>query len=251
MFKEGNETLKKLGLKEADVKVYLACLENKQGLFVAEIAKITGIKRSTVNLILERLQERGFVTFHLEGARKRFSAEAPESLLFNFEEQVKDLRAFIPLLHMASEGNQKTKIRFFEGKEGVAKIYADSLLTLKMSDGAGKELLAISSGEDVFNLIPEHEKQFINKRIKERIPLRWIAPEGKVSRDLDKTSSQELRKIKFFDGKKYQFHVEIDVYADTVALMNLGKEPSGVIIENKDLAQSVRSLFNLIWDSLD
>lgn len=242
--------LKRLGLKEAEVQVYLAFLENKQGLFVAEVAKLTGIKRSTVNLILDRLQERGFITFHLEGARKLFSAEAPESLLFNFEEQVKDLRAFIPLLRIASGGDKKTKVRFFEGKEGVDKIYTDTLLTLKMSKDPKKELLAISSGEDVFAVIPTHEKQFINKRVKERIPIRWIAPDGKISRELDKTSTKEFRKMKFFDGKKYQFHIEIDVYADKVALVSLGKESSGVIIENKNLAQSLRSLFNLIWDSI-
>lgn len=244
------EMLSNLGLKEADTRVYFTCLENKQGLFVAEVTSLTGIKRSTVNLILERLEERGFVTHHLDGARKLYSAEPPESLLFNFEEQVKDLRGLIPLLRIAGGGDKKTKIRFFEGKEGVDKIYTDTLLTLKMNRDPKKELLAISSGEDVFQTMPEHEKRFIGKRVKERIPLRWIAPESKVSRELDKTSAKEFRKMKFFDGKKYQFHIEIDVYADKIALINLGKEKSGVIIENEELSHSLRSLFNLIWDSL-
>ncbi|MBU6323628.1 MAG: hypothetical protein KGI41_02600 [Patescibacteria group bacterium] len=250
MHEEAKEMLKKLGLKEADVEVYLACLANKQGLFVAEIAKKTRIKRSTVNLILERLSGKGFVTHHLEGARKLYAAEPPEALLFDFEEYVKDLRALIPILRIASGGDKHTKIRFFEGKDGVDKIYADQLLSLKMSRDPKRELLAISSGEDVFQIVPRHERAFIDKRVKERIPIRWIAPEGKVSRELNKTSAKEYRKMRFFDGKRYQFHVEIDVYADKVSLINLRKDWGGIVIENKELALSMRSLFNLIWDSL-
>jgi hypothetical protein len=166
------------------------------------------------------------------------------------EDSLKDLRSAIPLLYVASGNDKKTKIRFFEGKDGVEKIYTDSLFTMKMSRDQNKEILAVSSGEDVFQASPEHQKKFIDKRIKERIPIRWIAPEGKVSRELDKTSDEELRKMKFFDSKRYRFHIEIDVYADKIALINLNKEPGGVIVENKELAESFRSLFNLLWDSL-
>jgi len=250
MLEDVQKILNRIGLKDNEIKVYLTCLKNKQGLFVAEIAKETGIKRSTVNLILERLGGKGFVTYHLDGNRKLFSAESPETLLFHLEEPVTDLRGLIPLLHIASGTDKRTKIRFFEGKEGVEKIYTDTLLTLKINKNPGKELLAISAGEDVFEVMPEHQKKFINKRIKERIPIRWIAPEGKVSRELDETSSKEFRKMKFFDSKKYKFHIEIDVYADKIAIIGLGGDVGGVIIENKSLAESFRSLFNLLWDSI-
>ncbi|MDP2655505.1 MAG: helix-turn-helix domain-containing protein [bacterium] len=250
MFENIQKILNRIGLKDTEIKVYLVCLENKQGLFVAEIAKETDIKRSTVNLILERLNEKGFVTYHLDGNRKLFSAESPEALLFHLEESVTDLRGLIPLLRITSGIDKQTKIRFFEGKEGVEKIYTDILLTLKINKDPKKEQLAISSGEDVFEITPEHQKQFINKRVRERIPIRWIAPEGKISRELDKTSSKEFRKMKFFDSKKYQFHIEIDVYSNKIALISLSKEHTGIIVENKALAESFRSLFNLLWDSI-
>lgn len=250
MLEDVGKILNRIGLKDPEIKVYLTCLENKQGLFVSEIAKKTGIKRSTVNLIIDRLTERNFITYHLDGSRKLFSAEPPESLLFHLEDSLSDLRGLIPLLRITSGGDKKTKIRFFEGKEGVEKIYTDTLLTLKINRDPKKELLAISSGADVYDLIPEHRKQFINKRVKERIPIRWIAPEDKISRKLDETSAKEFRQMKFFDKRKYQFNIEIDVYADKIALISLSGERNGVIIENKSLAESFRSLFNLLWDSI-
>lgn len=244
------QTLEKLGLKEHEIKVYFTCLANKQGLFVAEITKLTGIKRSTVNLILDRLVKKGFVTFHVDGSRKLFSAESPESLLFQFEDSLNDLRHLIPLLHMAAGADKKTNVRFFEGKDALDKILTDVLITLKLAHGERKELLEISSGQDVFEVQPDHRRKFIDRRIKERIPLRWISPESPLARELDKTSKKEHRKIKFFDSKKYQFQMEVDIYADKIALIDLGKDPSGVIVENKLLADSFRSLFNLVWDHL-
>lgn len=244
------KTLNRVGLKDPEIKVYLTCLENKQGLFVAEITKETGIKRSTVNLILDRLSEKGFVTYHLDGSRKLFSAESPETLLFHLEESLTDLRGLIPLLRITSGADKQTKIRFFEGKDSIEKIYHDILLTMKINRDPQKEILEISSGEGTFEIMPEHRKQFINKRIKERIPIRWLAPDEPISRKLDETSAKEFRKIKFFDSKKYKFNVEIGIYANKVSLVSLSKEHGGVIIENKSLAESFRSLFNLLWDSL-
>ena len=250
MLEDIKKILAHLGLKESEIKVYITCLENKQGLFVSEVAKITGIKRSSVNLILDRLNTKGFVTYHLEGARKLFSAEQPETLLFRLEDSLKDFRALIPLLRATSGADKRTKVRFFEGREGIDKIFTDILLTMKINKDSKKEVCAVSSGKDIFEFLPEHQKDFINKRIKERIPIRWIAPDSKISRELNKQSAAEYRKMKFFDPAKYQFNIEIDIYADKIALISFGKELSGVVIENKGLSGSFRGLFNLLWDSL-
>lgn len=193
---------------------------------------------------------KSFLTFHLEGARKLYIAEQPEALLFHLEDSLKDFRALIPLLRATTGGDKDTKVRFFEGKDGVEKIFTDILLTMKISKESKKEICAISSGKDIFEFLPEHQKDFINKRIKERIPIRWIAPDSKISRELDKKSISEYRKMKFFDPAKYQFNIEIDVYADKIALISFGKELSGVIVENKSFANSFKGLFNLLWDSL-
>ena len=249
MLEDARQVLNRLGLKDAEISVYAALLENKQGLFVSEITKAAKIKRSTVNLILDRLTKKGFITYHLDGARKLFSAEQPESILFRFEDSLNDLRGLIPLLRITSGSDKKTKVRFFEGREGVEKIFTDILLAMKVSRDPNKEIVAVSSGKDIFKILPDHQKQFMDKRAKERVPLRWIAPESEISRGFD-TGQKDARTMKFFDGKKYQFNIEIDVYGDKIALINLDKEPNGVIIENRPLATSFKSLFNLLWDSI-
>lgn len=244
------DTLKKLGLKPADIEAYLILFQNPDGLFAAQVQKITNIKRSSLDLVLERLRNGGFITFHMEGSRKRYVAESPETLLQRFEESIEELRALVPLLRMTAAENEKTRVRFFEGKEGLEKIFSDILISMKISRQPKKEILIIASDKNIFDTLPNHQKDFIDKRVMAGIHARWIAPKGDASKKIDSSSKQELRQMKFFDGEKYPFTIEVDVYANNIALMNLGKDPSGVIIENRNLAESVRSLFNLTWDFL-
>lgn len=240
--------LNRFGFKDSEIKLYLLCVQNPEGLSVADLTQQGGFKRSTVNLMLERLQKQGFITYHLEGARKRFLAESPQVLLSQFEDSLDELKSLIPLLAMSGiEGG--TKVRFFEGRSGLEKMFADILLAMRINRNPKKEILLISSGKDIFDVLPDHQKQFIDKRVKTKIPTRWIAPDSPVVRELGKKSVDELRQLRFFDPKKYRFNIEIDIYGKNVAFMSLSNQPTGVIIENAHLAESFTSLFNLIWDA--
>jgi sugar-specific transcriptional regulator TrmB len=244
------ETLSRLGLKAADVQVYYACLQSSDGLFAAQIQKATGIKRSTLDLVIDRLRSLGFLTYHLDGSRKRYAAESPETLLSRFEDSLDELKMILPLLQM-SEGNQsQSKVKFFDGKEGLEKIFADILLVSRMSRDPREELLIVGSGKDIITTLPDHQRRFIDKRVRAKIPVRWIAPKSPTASQINKASAEELREMKFFDGQKYPLSIEMDIYGNNVALMSLDENPVGVIIENKSLASSLRSIFNLLWNSL-
>jgi len=242
--------LRQLGLKEAEVSIYFALLQSKYGLFISQITEQTKLKRSTINILVEHLEKKGFITHHLEGKRKVYTAESLESIVFRFEDLLTDLRQILPLLNMAMTGDQQTRMQFFEGKEGVENIFRDILLTMKLDKNPQKEILTISSGEDMLVILPHHEKQFIAKRIKEQIPIRWIAPDNEISKKYAK-KKEEYRVMKFFDAHKYPFKIEIDVYKNKIALISWNiQHPTGIIIQDTALADSTTSLFNLVWNSL-
>jgi sugar-specific transcriptional regulator TrmB len=251
MFEEDYEnTFSRMGLKKDEAKVYLCCLNSKYGLHVQEITDKTEVKRSTVNLILDRLSERGFITFHTEGARKIFTAESPEHILYNMQELITDFRSLIPLLSFAKIGGKQSKVRFFEGVDGLNQIFKDMLLAMKINRDPKKEILSVTSGKDILDVLPRHVEDFIEKRVKERIPIRWIAPKTEINESFLNNAESSYRQMRFFDNKKYPFHIEIDIYANKIAMMSAEDKPSGIIIENEVLAKSFVSLFNLIWDSL-
>lgn len=127
--------LTKVGLKKSETEVYLCLLQNIQPLKVYEIQKLTGIKRSTVNLILSRLIDRGYVTYHLDEARKVYLAENPSKIAFDLEDLTQNIKSIIPLLSVSKFGDKPSKVRFFEGKKVVETIYRDIILAMSIADG--------------------------------------------------------------------------------------------------------------------
>lgn len=241
----------KAGLKQAEVEVYLCLLKSKEPLQVYEIAKETKIKRSTVNLILARLIDKGYVTYHLDNARKVYSAENPTKIAFELEDLTQNIKSIIPLLTLSKFGDKPSKVRFFEGEDVVANVYKDVVLTVSLLGDDKKEVSMVLSGDDLLATEPEAADWFAKKRMEEGIRINWIAPESKIVRKKYLVDAQQYkRKIKFFDGKKYPFHIYIIMYANCVALISLKGNRSGVIIENELLASSFQSMFNFFWDSL-
>lgn len=240
----------KTGLKKLDTEVYLTLLKSDSPLQVYELAKLTGIKRSSVNLILSRLIERGYVTYHLDEARKVYSGENPAKIAFELEDLTANIKSIIPLLSISKFGDKPSKVRFFEGKEVVENVYRDIILALSFAEGK-RQVSMVASGEDVLETEPEPTEWFLKKRLEDQIYLKWIAPESKIVREKYLSDSQKkLREIKFFNSKKYPFHIQVIIYADCLALISLKGARSGVIIENELLSSSFQSMFNFFWDSL-
>ncbi len=84
-----------------------------------------------------------------------------------------------------------------------------------------------------------------------RIPLRWIGPADKAAAKYRATADRQLREMRLFDGASYPFFIELNLYGDKAALVTFDKpDVLGVIIENAAIAESLRSLYQLVWDSL-
>ncbi len=237
-----------LGMKPEEAKVYLACLKRPNGLFVHEIVRNTNIKRSTTDLILNRLRKCSFVSRHRDGARWVYCAEPPEKISFSFEKKLEGFRTILPLLMKQFHTGALPVVRFFEGNEGLEQLFDDILLTCKALPMEKRELLIISSGYNLLKALPEHEQRFIKKRVKQNISVRILAPNDKITQQIYKTDPMSLRKTKFFDGKTYPFSVEMNIYADKIALLDFSDSgATGTIIQNSEITSSVNSLFRMLW----
>lgn len=237
-----------MGLKAEDAKVYLACMQKPNGLFVHEIVRQTQVKRSTVDLILDRLRRQGFVSRRKEGARWVYSAEPPERIAFSFEQKLQGFQGILPDLSRIMAEGQAPVVRFFEGPESLEQVFDDILLTCQAQPLKERELLIISSGRDLIRLLPNHEQRFIRKRVKKNIPVRMLAPGNSVTERLYKNDAAHLRQTRLFDEKRYPFRVEMDIYGDKIALLNFNASSAmGVIIQSGPIVSSMRTIFEMIW----
>ncbi len=168
--------MKRLGLKDRESRIYFICLRNKGGFFIHEIAKQTRLARSTVDLNVRRLVQRGFLNRIMVGRRLRYMATTPETVLFRQKQLTDDLEQIVPLLTKLDGRKQETEVIYFEGVEGLRRVHDDNLLQTKFASSAKKHVFGFSSGADTIKLYPNIQKTYINKRVKNGVWFKAIAP---------------------------------------------------------------------------
>ena len=106
------KVLTSLGLNKKEAKVYLACTKKGTSV-VSEIAQVAGINRVTTYDILEKLKQKGLVSFFNKDKTKYFSSIKPETLLEEFEKRTNDLRSSIPKFKTLTGEIQHPRVRYF------------------------------------------------------------------------------------------------------------------------------------------
>ena len=170
------EVLSQIGMTGNEVKVYLALLKSGQ-LSVNEIGTRSGLHRQVCYDALERLLEKGFVSYAVENSRKLFKALEPEKLL-EFLEQKKELvkQAMPELSGLARLPKEETIVEVMKGKNVVRAILRDAVKALSEKHG---DMLIMGVDEEKF----EEEdriaiKQYISQLKKLRLKERLIARRG-------------------------------------------------------------------------
>lgn len=238
------ELLTQFGLSEAESAVYLAALELGASLPM-HLSEKANIKRPTLYKILPGLFLKGLLSQTVKGKRKYIVAEDPEALLEKKQYEIKMLEEKIPELRLLLRTAKiKPQIIFYEGVEGLKKVYMDNL--------RGKdEILNFIGLENIHPDVDLYAKNYyIPQRINRRIPIRVIVSgETSTQRIKLKTDSYALRELKTIDREKFPIPLDCYIYGDNVSflLFRSDSEPIGVIIRSKEIATTMRSLFELIW----
>jgi len=243
---------KEAGLSQNEVKVYLANLDLGPSP-VQKIAQKASLSRMACYTILESLLSKGLVSHFIKGKKRYWAASNPDRLLELSREkerkldQEKDqIRQFLPeLKSIYNLAGKKPEVRFYEGVEGLKAIYEDTL-------SSREDFLVYSSLADVDRLIPDQKfwSRYIKKRVSLGIRAKGICPRSKEALKLTKTDKQELREIRFLPEGEDLGPTETYIYDDKVAMLSFSGEIVGVVIENKEFAETQRKIFERIWRTL-
>lgn len=243
--------LKKLGLSEKEIKVFLALLENGSSS-VRGLADITDLNRGTVYDILKKLQEDGLVSFFHKESKQNFVAEDPDKLVKfarekenEIQKTKKKLIELIPELKSLQEkGGQGPVTKFYEGKSGIKFILDDILTSMKASNNETYYVYSAEGvREDVYSAYPDYNK----KRIKNKIVAKTISlSEGGGTYGLDERKWLKTNKENSIDM------TYILIYASKCAFIarDLNSNPVGVIIENQMIYETQKTIFLQLWNLL-
>lgn len=235
-------TMEKLGLTDKQAKVYLAALELGGGT-VQEMARKSGLKRTHIYNLLDDLGRKGFLSQVEKDGRAIVIPEKPELIVERAKNLAKEAENALPdLLGIFNLPPEKTKVRYYQGYEGIKKIYADAI----------KEGRPIYGFSDFSKMLSTDLAQFawdwMEDRINANLPFYIIAKDDKDARAARKKDKKQLREMRLI--KNVSFETEILIFGDKVAMASLRHPGAGVIIEDKAIAQTQKSLWQALWDSL-
>lgn len=242
--------LERFGVRNQDAKLYLACLKQPDGLFVADMVRLTGMKRSSINVALPRLLKQRWLTRVLDGRRYRYQAEPPDHVIKTLAAQLNDFKELIPTLIRTTDDLQTTRLYFYPNREGLYEVYEDILRSCKTLHGKERGFYSFSSGQDVLRTLPDLQTVFIDRRIRAKIFIQIIAANWAKRLKAWQTDPAALRQVKYFDQQHFPVRVEVNVYGDKIAFLNTVKPYGAIIIHNAAIAGAMRALFQLLWKSL-
>lgn len=240
--------LKKLGLSDKEIHVYLSCLTLGPSP-VRKIAVQAGTNRGTTYDLLRQLIEIGLVAYYHRDKHQYFVAENPEKLsdvIAAREQELakskQDILAAIPELRsIFHKAGGKPVARYYEGHHGVKQILLDVLHTMEERE---IRTYYVYSSASIREALHKTYPSFTEERIKRKIHARVLAiGEGGDEQPL----SDRKWLIKESSAPTY-----IIIYRDKTAYLSVdsSRTPLGVIIEDEGIAKTQKMLFEHLWNTL-
>lgn len=240
-----NELLK-IGLTEGEAKVYLSLVELGHSTVGPIVAKAK-VAYSNVYDILQRLIDKGIVSFVVKSKTKYFQAANPSNLVLYLEKKENEiikqknaLQNIIPELTRMQMLVKQPEAEVFIGKKGLRSAYE------RLIEGAGKH------DEDLFTYI--HDPAYAEEADTFYLSIRETLIKCKFRgvSDLNGKKSdffKEISLLKNFNVKYVDFPIpgNIEVCKDKMLIVSWEKPIMGVLIQSQGMARFFRNYIESLW----
>jgi len=233
------KALENIGLTKGEIKVYLALLEIGSSS-AGDILEKANIQNSVFHLCINRLIEKGLVSYVKKNKFRVYTASSPENFLVYVKDKEKEIEKLLPeLKERQAYAKQKEEVELFVGIKGII-----TLLNILIEDS--------NKGDEFLFFSAETENQEKNKEIQEfyeRYDAKRKA-KGLIIKGIANIKLKELyKKRKNLNMKYTELPVpsNIGICNNKMIMISWGEKPSGVLINSKDLIEKQRKFFNEFW----
>lgn len=241
---EIGDALQKLGLNTKQSLVYAALLELGPSTAYA-IARKSGIKRPTVYVLLEELRMKDVVLKIPHVKKQIFTAKSPDELVAQEFEKIQGISAILPKLRALMAKEKRPNIFYFEGAEEIKQ-----LLWRNLPSAKGKELVGFYAyNADLPKKLLQTIDEYNEYLKKHHIRVRGIVPDHPSLKHYRRTDKEYGRLNRIVPFSQYSSKISLDMGEDFVRILAL-PDQQGVVIENNDVAQSMRQIFEMVWRGL-
>jgi len=236
-----------MGLSPGEVRVYEALLATGPSS-TNKIHEKTGIERRNIYDILNKLIDRGLVTYIEENKKRTFHLASPEKLVDYLEEKESDLEQIKSELKQElpamREVFQQTKpslsAEVYRGAEGIKTIWQDMLNHKEV-----KEIFWFGSGGYVPRKLPTFWHHWNKKRLQRKIESYHL-----YRTEMKGQIPEEVGKVKCLPKEFSGAPTVICVYGNRVVNFLFGEDLFAFVIESKELADNYRAYHHYLWENV-
>jgi sugar-specific transcriptional regulator TrmB len=229
------ENLSEYGLTEQESKIYTDLLAYDE-LSASQLSKNTKINRSVVYSHIESLINKGLVSYFIRNNVKYFKAANPENILAYLKEKEAKLIAFLPKLKQIKKSKtEEISVELYRGVEGAITILKDIVK-------AKKEVFVIGYAGQPEEILPIYLKQYIRQINENKIKEKILAIKGA------EVFTGEHTEVRYLP-KEFEIPTSTTVYGNKVVIVVYAKPYFSVLINSKDIAESYKRFFSLLWQT--
>jgi len=232
------DILLELGFSKNESKVYFSLL--KKGLStVNEISSDTSIHRTNIYDCIERLIEKGLVSYIYKERKKYYQASNPNKLKDIIEEKEEKLSKLLP---------EMLKFKHSTPKEELAEIHRGiKAVRMNLYDFLRKKkpILVYGIPKKALTIMEDFILLYHKRRIKGKIVMKHLYDEDATKR------IKQLNKMPYtyakYIPKLKNSPVSTNVCGDEILFILWSEVPYIIKIKNKEIANSYKKYFDLLW----
>ena len=250
--------LEDVGLTPNEIKVFLSSLKLGPAS-ISEVARGAGIARTYTYELVEQLKVKGLLAEIEERGKIKIEGLDYAGLLSYINRRQKDLqRLEKDLVNAAGEfyalrstNLQKTKVRFFEGVEGVKSILSEVRKDLEKLNRP-YNFYVVFSTDRMEAMIPgwvEHNQHIYFEEHMRKYAI--ISETPLLKNFLKKVNEQQQKNFhyKIWPQEK-EFPTDVLCWLNKITFIDVKGYPSGIIIENQALVETFKMWFEQMWENL-
>jgi len=251
--------LGEIGLSGEEMVIYVVLLE-KGVMSALEVSKVSGITRTQVYRLLERMKEKGVVEEIVDEHRTLSKAVSVDRLERLFREKVRllgEVEKSLPqiremLTGVMSMDQPETRVKFYRGKQGISQMVWNVLEAREEVVGYTFRSFEVAVGKKLQGEFYE-EMKLNGLKMRDVYSEEYVNSFGGIDKFVALMPSipDSIRKqivSRYVPPTILAVECQSDIYNDVVSFYNWYEgEVFGVEIYNPKVAKLQKQLFELVW----
>lgn len=234
------DILVNIGLSKSETKIYLALLHEGVST-VTTIARATKLHRANIYDALKKLVARGLATYMQKENVSYYEAAPPSALMNILKEKEQQLATILPQLELSRKlSEEKGEAYVVEGLQGLFNAMYHFL-------EYGEDIKVYGIPKSVPEIVRTKIPHFHKERIAKNVKMLHIYNHDAKDR-IKFLNKMQLTQARYLP-ESFDSQVSTWVCGEEIMLTLWQKPIICVIVKNKQVAESYKQYFSLLWDA--